>query len=73
MLRVICALPAGTPNCSEMTGSAGRYISIDNGINMARRPRINTIFNDERGLDVTIYLGYWLALRRANAGNFFFR
>jgi len=23
---------------------------------MARRPRMNTILNDERGLDVTIYL-----------------
>ena len=53
MLSVICALPAGTPNCAEITGSAGRYISIDSGISMASRPRINTILNDECGLVVT--------------------
>lgn len=46
-VKVICVLPAGTPNCAEITGSAGRYISIDSGINMASRPRIKTIANDE--------------------------
>jgi hypothetical protein len=36
-----------------MTGSAGRYISMDNGISMASRPRMKTILKDECGLVVT--------------------
>lgn len=64
VLRVICALPAGTPNCCEITGSAGRYISIESGISMARRPRINTILNDDGCLDVTSYLNVSAAAGR---------